>query len=365
MLLFIRWLIGYIDFRIQGAFPERFMNAAVKRGLRTWNLRGGKESLWGCVRWSDRSRAEALARSFGQTFTVCGEHGFPAGCLRYRSRMGLLAGLLSGTILAVLLGGRIWNIHFNLPPQINEYEVRQELETMGYAPGCVYEAEAFARMEEEMCRRNPRMSWMCINVFGTNSFVTATEVLRPRVVEDPSMQAGNLLSGADGTVTGTQVASGEVLVKPGEGIRKGQILVSGVQVLDNGESKLVRSTGKIFAKTARKIVFSLPKTLQISCKGEAAGEQWQAEGFGLFLPLRLQGEPEGDLVCCDEREQFTLLGNDLPILLHRRRFWRREQKTFTLSERTAREMLQKRRDWYEAGAASVAYPSKIFLKTTP
>ena len=95
----LRWLWGYVDFHAEGRFPERLINLSARNGIRLWKLKGRDQEMWGCARESEISALTAAANKTQNSVTIIKRHGAPELVRRYKSRSGLLAGLL----LAIML----------------------------------------------------------------------------------------------------------------------------------------------------------------------------------------------------------------------------------------------------------------------
>ena len=82
---------------------------------------------------------------------------------------------------------------------------------------------------------------------------------------DNKKKVSNLKATADGTVTRLEVQSGSPAVRIGDGVKKGQLLVSGVLEYTDGSNAFTDSLGKVFARTAKKITLEMPVKSKISC----------------------------------------------------------------------------------------------------
>ena len=45
----LRWIFGYVEFRVEGRFPERFLNLAAGKSINLWKLRSRGKALTGCA----------------------------------------------------------------------------------------------------------------------------------------------------------------------------------------------------------------------------------------------------------------------------------------------------------------------------
>ncbi len=61
IVVILRWLCGYIEFKVYGKFPERFLNLATKRGINIWQLKSREKELYAKAKRSDYESLEAIA----------------------------------------------------------------------------------------------------------------------------------------------------------------------------------------------------------------------------------------------------------------------------------------------------------------
>ena len=353
IVLFFRWLFGYYEFTIEGKFPERFLNLASRNGINLWNMNGGKDKLKATAKISDKENIIRFAEKSGTTHTIEKEHGLPYFCKTYKYRLGLLAGLVLGAAMCAYLSGFIWNIQINAPKGINEYEIRSELRELGFYEGIYYKTEDVSRYERLLKLSDDRISWISINIFGTNAVVE----ISPKQVSDKRNEnenkneqentVSNLKANADGTVTRIEVQNGTAAVKVGDGVRKGQLLVSGIMEYTNGNNVFADSQGKVYAKTAKTVTLTMPKAYNKITLNENTAQKQEIEFFGIRLPASVNGSPSGDFYKTTESYRATLLDNDLPIKLHTENWQGYDYTKTALSPQEAEQLLKNRLKLYE------------------
>ena len=351
IVLFFRWLFGYYEFTIEGKFPERFLNLASRNGINLWNMNGGKNKLKATAKISDKENIIHFAQKSGTTHTIEKEHGLPYLCKTYKYRLGLLAGLVLGAVMCAYLSGFIWNIQINAPKGINEYEIRKELRELGFYEGIYYKTEDVSRYERLLKLNDDRISWISINIFGTNAVVE----ISPKQVSDKKDEkedsqenaVSNLKSNADGTITRIEVQNGTASVKVGDGVRKGQLLVSGIMEYTNGNNVFADSEGKVYAKTATTITLTVPKTYNKITLNKNTVEKQEIEFFGIRLPACVNGSPSGDFYKTTEHYRATLLNNDIPIKLHTENWQGYECTKTTMNSKEAEQLLKNRLKLYK------------------
>lgn len=344
ILFLLRILGGYCNFAVTGRFPERFLNLASKNGVALWNTKGENGCISASARLSDMKLVISLAAKSGNEISVCTEHGLPAIARRYKSRTGLLAGLVLGSVFCVFMSGYIWNIDVNCPIRLSEYEIRNELRELGLFEGARYDYDTVSRIERNMLIRDGRISWLSINVDGTNAVVEISPKTEIDSVskKDKTKTVSNLLAAADGKIVKLSVRSGQAVVQAGEGVRQGQLLVSGINALTDGSSELSDSDAEVIAETSHCMNFFLPKSSTGQSAGRLISEKTSASIFGLTVPLSLSTAPQGDCFYSRTYQKLQLLGFPLPVYVTHERYYEKNSSDLAADAAKAGEILKKR-----------------------
>ena len=344
LVAFLRWLFGYLSFTAEGTFPESLMNLAARRGIHLWNMKGEEGRVSGCAREKDIRALKEIAEKTHNTFTEVKHSGLPSLLKTYRCRSGLLVGLIVCGIGYYIMSGFIWRLDIRTPDQINEYELREMLAEYGLKEGAWSRSLDVSAIVSSLSLREPRISWMTINLLGTRAEIN----ISPRMARDEKSEAAlsNMLSASDGTVTKVQVHRGTANVRVGDGIRKNQLLVSGVMEYNNGNIVLTDASARIYAETNRNIKICIPKTydryelLQTTIKRSL-------HFFGLTLPFSLTENPEDAAVVRSVRKQASVSGRELPICLTEETWKVFEKTPVSLTSKQAEKILRKKLSLYE------------------
>ena len=244
----LKWLTGYLKIVISGRFPERFVNLAARKGLNLWNMVNENNDIIVFAKRSDLNELYGIAEKTGNTLHILREYGLPELLGRYKCRCGLLAGLALSAGLYFFMSGFVWNITVKVPDSINEYEIRAVLRDCGVYEGMRSSSVNTDAIVDHICSTDSRISWMTINISGTDAEVCISPRLPKPEKALNDTQFSNIKSIADGTVTRVNVYKGTANVSPGDGIRKNQLLVSGLVEYNNGKTILTDAQARVFAK---------------------------------------------------------------------------------------------------------------------
>ncbi len=347
-VILLRWIFGTIEFEVVGKFPEKFLNAASRQGINLWNMVGDKQSFRASARLSDRQKIEMIAQKQGNEIHTLKNHGLPYLVTKYKHRSGLLVGSVLFMVIYWVMSGFVWNIEVHAPSNLNEYEIKTQLHELGLAEGVWSGNLDTEKIERELSLKDNRISWVAVNLMGTDVEVNISSKIqqnqKERVDENTAV---NIKSNADGTVTRMEVHKGKTLVHIGDGIHKGQLLVSGVVDYENGNSEFIQSEAKIYANTSRTVTFSIPKQkVHIQKTGKKIKRDLSV--FGVKIPIWFGCQAEGNLIRQKSKTQGTLFDQKLPLYFSEEIIESYQTKGQFLSKQKAESMLKKQSELYDS-----------------
>lgn len=347
IVYFLRWLFGYIDFEITGKFPERFINLASRRGINMWRLSGTKESFKASTKTAVYSELEGIAKKNGNEIHILKYHGLPHFFETYKDRVGLLIGLVLFIAICLTMSGFVWNIKIDAPPELNEYEIRSELRKMGLTEGKWSKSIDTEKIERDLSVKNNKISWIAVNILGSDVEVVISSKAEIGTERENVNKASNLKSTADGTITRMEVRKGRATVKIGDGVRKNQLLVSGILEYTDGSNSFVDSEAKIYAETSRSVEIKIPKTINLIAKEENTATKKEFSAFGLTVPIALGYRPSGNYIETTAKQQAVIFEKTLPIYVSSESFTEYKNKPVKLDAVQAQEILNNRIMLYE------------------
>lgn len=343
----LRWILGWTDFEIIDKYPERFLNIAVRSGINIWNLKKENDIFCASAKTSDMKYILQTADKTMCDIHISKTHGLIYILKKYRHRCGLLIGLILWGLVIQYFTGFVWNIKMELPPLINEYEIRQEFREHGFFEGARLGSFDPEIVEADVSLKDSRISWITINIIGTDAEVKISPNLALGLENKQKITASNIISGADGTITRMEVKKGYSSVKVGEGIHKGQLLVSGIKEYTDGSSKFFDSEAKIYAETLRTVTLTIPKTYQILQPQDQCINKLDINIMGMTLPLTLNGNPDGDYIKFSQKQQLDIISNAVPIYFLSEKWQKYTKIPVHLNDKQAEQLLENKLKFYE------------------
>ena len=346
LLNILRWLQGYVWFKIQGKFPERFINIVTKSGLSIWNTGRVNGELCACMYVRDYVNIRPLAKKSRVKLKITKRVGSPFFIRRYKNRVGVLIGAVVFILVIFVMSNFVWTIKITGLQTISEAKVRQVLYDNGLYIGAYIPSKSFKTIERDTMLALDDIGWMSINVIDSHASVEIKEKAKSPKVSDYH-QPANVKAKHDGLILKINVAEGEALFNSGSAVVKDQLLVSSVVEDMLGGVTLVRANAEVIAQTNRKITFALDKNRPIFVYGEPKN-RYTFDVLGVKIPLSFSFADDKENLIRYKTESLTLFDTVLPLSLKTQSLYKKTERTSSLSEKEAKDTLYYYSSLYEA-----------------
>lgn len=204
-----------------------------------------------------------------------------------RNRICILIGIIAFIIVLQVHKLFVWDIVISGNNTICEEEIIETLDKAGFSKGTLIKPEKISNVCNKCVILNKNIVWISINMSGTVAFVEVSE--RVEKVETKKTSLSGLISSSDGVVELVKVISGTSLVKNGDSVIKGQMLISPVATGKDENEYLVGANGEIIAKTYEKfsVIINLRRNSEQSENNSNYKYYWDFLGKEAKLKLLL------------------------------------------------------------------------------
>ena len=251
---------GWKRVRLTGADPVgslRQLSQAVRLDQIRW-----KDEL--CVAFTvsrrDFPAVQRMAKHRGDRLNILREGGFPQ---LWKSAVAapILTGFLAAlTAFTCWLPTRVFFISVEGNGAVPAALILEKAEQCGLYFGVSRRQIRSEQVKNGLLSLVPELSWAGVNTRGCTAVLT----VRPRQRQErkPIRLRGNIVAARDGIVSSVTATAGTALCSPGDAVRKGEILISGLTDLGNATLETA-AEGEVFADTEHRVTAVLPrKTLR-------------------------------------------------------------------------------------------------------
>ena len=297
----------------------------------------GDYAYFSCSAQVSKSIIEACAAR-GISVSVEKESGIPFILKRYRHRYGVFIGILLCFFLIFLSGRVVWDIRVEGNRYMSEEEVISELRECGFRIGALKSGLDIDAIEMRTLVFSENISWISINLLGTVANVEIREMDAPPKESTPDFAAANLVAARGGVIEDFQDVRGEVVVKIGDIVGEGDLLVSGLYGDEKTSFRYTCAKGEVLARTSRDFSVEIP----LKYTDKAYSEKVKCEKFIIFFEKEVKFTiNSGNLpLSCDTIEMVeyfhTRGGSRLPVGIRTVRHCEYEWRS---SERTAEQAM--------------------------
>ena len=332
LIKIIRFVLGYVRVGLWGKYPERFLNVCASKGIKVWNTRRQGEKIEFCVFAKDYKQLRVLRQRCPVNIRAKRKYGLPFVTAKYKRRSGLVVGFAMFLTALMIMPKFVWGVNISGNERITDERLNKALQNIGIYTGARIADIDAANMRLRLALLLPEVSWAAVNVDGAFVNVEIRESDEQPIADN---EPCNLVADCDGRITAIYVKQGSATVKVGDGVRKGDMLVSGTEQYSSGITKFRHSDGQIIAETERTLTVTIPLN---QIKNNYTGKVQKRIVLTIFdfdLPLYI-GSVNYDYKLKTDERPVSLGGVKLPFTITQGRFHERVQSKYKLKENDAR-----------------------------
>ncbi len=266
------FLLGYRWIKIDEAHAAALLNLCLQANL---TLSGFETTKEGGIRFrvglfAGARLIHACKREGLPVQTAIG--GVPLLLSRCWRRLGVLAGLLFGIFLLLFSQKFVWSVRVSGNETLTAGQIRETLAAEGLEVGSYLPKLNFTQIETQTLLRAPDLSWIAIYRDGT---VIEVQVMERAAIPEKNTRPANLVAARDGQIVELELYRGNALVKSGDPVLAGDLLVSGLYDSQTVGYRYTRAAGRVLARTGRTIRVEIPLSYEEKVYEEPIrGETW-------------------------------------------------------------------------------------------
>ena len=258
----LQYLLGYVRVTIEGYYIERFINICTTSKILIWNLKRDKGvRLYLNIGINDFYKVVKIAKKLKCKVKINKKRGIPFIINKYRKRKVFLISLFIIMIIMYVSTGYVWNIEIQIEDNLKLENLKEDIISAGLKTGMKKEEIHTEEIINQIRLKRNDISWIGIELKGTNAIVRAVKAKKaPEIIDENDFC--NIVATKSGTITQILAQNGTPLVKPGDEVEKGQVLIQGAMEGKYTGIRYVHSLGEV------KAIVKYTKTEKIRYKEE-------------------------------------------------------------------------------------------------
>ncbi len=336
----VKWIWGYRMLRCSESDSKTVLNILLERKIFYWKLhREDNRELSFAISEKEYKKLVSILDKRGiKVYSVYGR-GLPFICRAHRNRVGLLVGLGIYFALIFLSSFFVWDIKVVSNTQTPHNTIISNLNELGCYEGAFLPAIDFEDLCIDYLEEYKDFSWVSVNVRGTVAYV---EIQEKKLYEDELTAPRNMVASIGGVIENCSVYEGKSMVVPGNVVKKGDLLISGIVENKEGAIRLCRAKGRIVATVDTELRVEVPYKAQRQVYTGKSYEEKKLRFFNMTFPF-LGESPPDDALCThlSESDAVVLFEKiELPLSVEKEVFREYKIEEFTYTKEEAQEAAQ-------------------------
>ena len=251
------YLKGYVIIKIEGLTLERFLNLAATKDIYLWDIKRIDYTILKMKTTIEGFKSlKEIVKKVGCQVEIIDKIGLPFVLYKFRNRKMLGIGIVIFLILVMFLSSIVWDIEIIGNSIIDTQDIIKFLENENIKLGMIKYKIDKDYIEELILNQFEIFSFVNIETKGTKLILEVKEQTLPPEQLDMSIPC-NIVANKKGVIIKAIARNGKTLVRKGDIVEKGQILITGI-IDKEDEYTLVHSEGEVLAYTRYSIKVEEP-----------------------------------------------------------------------------------------------------------
>lgn len=256
---------GYVIIRVEGLTLEKFINLAIARNIYLWDIvRIDYTTLEAKVSIKGFKELKEVVRKVGCRVNITRKKGYPFFVHKFKYRKMLGFGFILALAIVIVLTSFIWSIDIRGNEGASNQEILSHLETIGVKPGAFKGNVNAEEIKKQLLTQIDYLTFVSAEVRGTRLVLEIKESeARPEIVNKDF--PCNIVADRKAVIEKIVAKNGKSVVKKGDIVQEGQILITGsIQDERMEDPLLVHSEGEVLGKTwySKEIREPIVKTIE-------------------------------------------------------------------------------------------------------
>lgn len=349
--MIFKHFLGIIKFKAIGDNPLNFINKIRFIGFSCRHLYCKDDEVFGEIYSINKKKLFSFADNENMQIEVIEKKGIILKILKYKKRYGIISGLIISFLLVFMLSNTALKINIIGCDEKLSEQVLSVLNYNGIKAGKFIPYMDFEQAESTIALKLNDVAWASIRNTGGIVTVAISEATKaPSVV--PQRLPCNIIATRDAQIVEMKVYLGQLMVMLGDGVKKGELLVSGFVVDPTTKATYYHSQAVIIAQYEE--VVNLTQAFEEDEKivSDIDKERNYLNFYDVNLPLFIGDNIKGEYNYKEITNKFSLFKYKLPFGITKKIYEPLiiRKKKYSLDE--AREKINVQLETYECNFLS-------------
>ena len=222
-------IFGYRRIKVPAERLSRITARLLRRGIQTSLSSDGTFTV------RERDIAQVKAALLDTEYEVSQTLGALGWYKRLRCKGAIFAALIFSAILMLLSENTVWDVRVEGNETLPDAAIVKTLEECGFSVGDSWLFTDRSEVETSVLNLSEDIAWININRRGSVAYVVVAEKAKGEPEEDASPSGySNVVAAVDCVIEEITVYSGKAMVKSGDAVKKGDLLIAGVLPTEGG-----------------------------------------------------------------------------------------------------------------------------------
>ncbi len=236
---------NYVVVCVTSDCPERFLNMCRHRNIFFWDVSKKEYGFDGKISRKDFLQLKEICYKTRSRVRIRLRRGIRFVLFKYRKHYSFLAGMCLSGLMLYACSLFAWDISFTGNSEYTDSFLAKYLSTIGVHAGMPLRDIDCSSIEHSLRSEYDNITWVSAQINGTRLIIHIKENDGAKGEPVNEEDERDIVASADGTVESIVTRKGTPLVKEGDTVKKGQVLVSGaVSIIDDAGTE----TEKIYTQ---------------------------------------------------------------------------------------------------------------------
>lgn len=253
----LEYIKGFVIIKVSGNNLERFINICNHNNIKMYDITYIENIIKLRLVTRDFKKIKSIASKTNVRIRIVDKYGLPFFAFKNRKRKMFFAGIISALVVVYIMSLHIWQISVEGNYTHTDDELLDSLSELGVVYGLKKSKCDTNTIEKAIRNEYKDIKWASVEILGTRLIVHVKENYNEIEISE-NIDNYNIYANKSGKIISIVTGKGTPLVKAGDEVCKGDILIGGYYDImsDFGElieTKSIKAEGTIIANTVYEI----------------------------------------------------------------------------------------------------------------